>query len=238
MKKAELKLPEDLYVPSDQPGEAWNRLGKADAESRLKRMDIVAKIWADELPKGQAGLVERISKRLALENSKASKTIITDSIGIFKTFRLGEGQGLNYSREALLEIPISRLRAIARRSDWALRHAEEVPHLLTLQEEGENGIVAYMEASEPRNKEKKKPAFAKVTLTFTNEDVVAFKAVLGGIQAKGLSENRTYSDKEDIRSGQLVMEALMDWVTGDNTNAQFVSLEGLADDEEQQEAAD
>lgn len=215
-KDATLTLPTDLYRPTTDVATAYSALDKQGAEARFKRIDLIASIWAEELPNGQKGIVERVMKRFHLEaEDKKARTTIGDSIRIFKTFRLAGEQGLGYSRDKLVDVPFSRLRAVAQKHDWAIKHKDEIEHVLSLPEEGEDGINAYIrqreEAEGKEAKPKKAPAFVSRNLRMTPEDAAGFDGMIEVVRAAMLEQGRTLSEKPEIALGQIVRYIMIDW---------------------------
>lgn len=220
-------LPVDLYDPNGPENEAWQVLDQNDASSRLMRIDLVGKVFSEEIAKGKNGAAARTSLRLSPEGKAIAATTITDSVAIFTLFRTsGDEGGLGYSREQLSVIPFSRLRAVASRRDWALRHKVEIPELLSKPEEGEDGIKAYISASLEaegetiQKKAAKKPEFVTRKLRMTSQDSSLFDLAIGILNSQALKNGETLSENADIRSGQLVLALMSNWC---QSNADLVS---------------
>ncbi|WP_161883563.1 hypothetical protein [Deinococcus alpinitundrae] len=203
-------LPTDLYTPTQDAATEWNQLEQTSAEARFRRMDIVASLYLDELPRGKAGVLERVGKRLHLEEGdKKSRIVIGDAWRTFRTFRLTGDQGLGFSREELVNIPVSRLRAVAQNHDWAMKNKGEIRELIVTKEE--EALREHIRQDTPE-KAQKKPAFASRELRFTIEDAAAFDDLLKAIEAKATEQGETVSQDEKTKRGQLVTLALTEWL--------------------------
>ncbi|GAA4013551.1 hypothetical protein GCM10022631_26490 [Deinococcus rubellus] len=204
-------MPQDLYLPQQDAALEYSQIEQTSAEARIRRMDIVASLYVEELPKGKNGLFERIGKRLHLEEGdKRARNTLSDAWSTFRTFRLTGDQGLGYSREELIGIPISRLRAIAHNRDWALKNAAEARTLLT--EKNETEILKHIQEADPNAKAKKKDNFLSRELRFTAEDAEGFDQILGVIEAKMVQSGETFSENAGIKRAQLVTFALSEWL--------------------------
>ncbi|TDE87350.1 hypothetical protein [Deinococcus sp. S9] len=214
MKNAQVALPADLYVPDTDASTAYHQLEQAGADARFKRMDLTYAVYLEELPKGKQGIQERVALRLSLDTGvKSNRVTIGDSIRVFETFRLTGDQGLGFTRDELVSVPWSRLRAVSQNKKWALEHRDEIRHVLTLPEEGENGIRAYIAASQPEGEKKEqKPSFVSRELRFTAEDAAAFDTFLRVVRNKAEGTGMTFSDNAGVARGQLVAYALSEWM--------------------------
>lgn len=226
-------LPQDVYGIDqiENIGQLYQQETGSEAEARFRRIDLAYLAYREELPRGKQGAFERVGMRLALDpEDKKSRIVIGDAVRIFECFRLGGDQGLGYKREELRDIPISRLRAVSQNKKWALAHRSEIAHVLTLPEEGEHGIRAYIEASKPEEERKapKKPSFESRELRFTAEDADAFDMLLTAIRSKAEAGGQTFSDSAAVARGQLITFALLEWMhVGEN----IAFLPEVADDQ-------
>lgn len=205
-------LPQDLYRPQQDAALEYSQIEQTSAEARVRRMDIVASLYVEELPKGKNGLFERIGKRLHLEEGdKRARNTLSDAWSTFRTFRLTEGQGLGFTREELVSIPVSRLRAISHNHDWAMKNRDEARTLLS--EKSEEEILKHIQAVDPNARaKKKKDDFLSRELRFTAEDAGAFDEILKVVEAKMIQAGETLSDNAGTKRAQMVTFALSEWL--------------------------
>ena len=232
-------LPPDMYV-SDDAGTEYHQLEKTSAETIVKKIDLTYAVYLDELAQGKSGVTERVALRLHLDAGlKSATTSIGDAIRVFETFRLTGDQGLGFSRSAVVDIPFSRLRAVAQQRTWALSHRSEIAELLTHPEEGETGIRATIKASlaaervaQGGSAEPPKPVFVNRELRLSAEDAQLFDTFLAVIERKMAdTEGGELSGNMGVRRGQLTMFALVEWaqieqLTYDEHNALAVDEAG------------
>ena len=230
-------LPTDLYRPQQDAALAYSQIEQVGAEARVRRMDIVASLYVEELPKGKNGLFERIGQRLHLEEGdKKARNTLSDAWSTFRTFRLTGDQGLGYSREELVSIPVSRLRAISHNHEWAMKNRDEARTLLSQKNEAE--ILKHIQEVDPSAKaKKKKDDFVSRELRFTAEDAAGFDEILGVVEAKMSQAGETLSENAGTRRAQLVTFALSEWLltpvlatdeegnTVSFSNTEFMSLD-------------
>ena len=218
---SEIILPDDLYTFEGEPDLEYRSLKQQGAEATAKTIDVVGRLWAEELPLGNAGWRARVQMRLGLgeqsDETKRSLTTIGDYAGIFRTFRLGGEQGLGWSLRDLRDHQPGRLRVFSHHHEWSVKNPDRVRELVA-SKQNENAMRAYikeviaaekagLDAPEPRAKDK----FTNVIFRVSPEDRELLMTTLDGIQALMEHKGLSLPEQEATRMGEMLMYLCGEW---------------------------
>ncbi len=211
--KANPLLPNDLFTADSLSG-AWDSIERNTKEGRIQRSDLAYQAYLQE-GGGTAHWLERVAKRLGLEEGRDNTSLVSDAVSIFKTFRLPPPAGLGYTRERLVQYTARKLRVISQSRAWALENPELVSELLDDPKASEETIRALIRASKPETERRDTQGFENRRLRFTSQDASMFDEVLMGLIARRAqaSGGEVELDPNDaLTMGSLVVEALQDWI--------------------------
>lgn len=211
-------LPEDLFVV-DQPQDAWRSLEEQSSEARLKRLDIVGQLSLEEQDTGsRQKLVERVIARLHTEGQPPiSRSVVHDSIKIFKLFRLGGTEGFGWTRTRMLKLPFRQLRVFAQNPEWSKQHYDEVETLLADAQHSEEAIRVYIQESKRRESGvlEEEAKWETINLRLDAGSAALVRDMLSGARKRcEMVEGDQFSDIPSVADGQAALYVLSAWFIG------------------------
>lgn len=240
-----IPLPDDLYIaPSGDALAEFKSIQGSTKEAAARRMDLAFVLHLEELKAGRQGWLARLTEKLDLGEDSRGKTVISDDISIFRTFRLPPPLGLGVAREEIKTLARRQLRTLAQNRAWTTENGELALQMLRDPKVNEETIRERIKKDKPETNKTDAESYETVSLRLTSQDAAFVRDVMQALQARrAYLAEEPYEGKEAVVAGKVVAEIMAEWqyMTMDlggahHTNIEFMPGGALAGGDHDQAA--